>query len=72
MPLCKKIFALPAELLDAIERDVTKLTKRYADTLLSVGTEIEKAEKELAAMLGELTGGEADMQAIQELQKLLM
>ena len=70
MPLCKKIFALPAELLDAIERDVTKLTKRYADTLLSVGTEIEKAEKELAAMLGELTGGEADMQAIQELSKM--
>ena len=70
MPLCKKIFALPVELLDAIERDVTKLTKRYADTLLSVGTEIEKAEKELAAMLGELTGGEADMQAIQELSKM--
>ena len=50
MPLCKKIFALPAELLDAIERDVTKLTKRYADTLLSVGTEIEKAENIVAVV----------------------
>ena len=70
-PLCTKVFALPDELLASIEVDVTRLIKRYSDTLLSVGQEIEKAEKELAVLLGELSGDEADMQAIHELQKLL-
>ena len=70
-PLCTKVFALPDELLASIEVDATQLIKRYSDTLLSVGQEIEKAEKELAVLLGELSGDEADMQAIHELQKLL-
>ena len=71
VPLCTKVFALPDELLNAVENDANRLIKRYADTLLNVGKEIDKAEKELADLLGELTGDEADMQAIQELQKLL-
>ena len=71
MPLCAKIHSLPTELLNSIETDVNRLIKRYADTLLNVGNEIEKAESELANLLGELTGDEADMQAIRELQKLL-
>jgi type I restriction enzyme M protein len=71
MPLCAKIHSLPTELLNTIETDVNRLIKRYADTLLNVGNEIEKAESELANLLGELTGDEADMQAIRELQKLL-
>ncbi len=71
VPLCTKVFALPDELLNAVESDANRLIKRYADTLLNVGKEIDKAEKELADLLGELTGDEADMQAIQELQKLL-
>jgi len=70
-PLCFKILDLPDELLASIEADVTQLIKRYSDTLLSVGHEIKNAEKELAELLGELTGDEADMQAIHELQKLL-
>ena len=70
-PLCFKILDLPDELLASIEKEVNQLIKRYSDTLLSVGQEIEKAEKELAGLLSELTGDEADMQAIQELQKLL-
>ena len=69
-PLCTKVFALPEELLSAIEKEVNQLIKRYSDTLLSVGQEIEKAEKELAGLLSELTGDEADMQAIQELTNL--
>ena len=71
MPLCAKIHSLPTELLNTIENDVNRLIKRYADTLLNVGNEIDKAESELANLLGELTGDEADMQAIRELQKLL-
>ena len=71
MPLCAKIHSLPTELLNTIETDVNRLIKRYADTLLNVGNEIDKAESELANLLGELTGDEADMQAIRELQKLL-
>ena len=66
-----KIHSLPTELLNTIETDVNRLIKRYADTLLNVGNEIDKAESELANLLGELTGDEADMQAIRELQKLL-
>ena len=33
--------------------------------------EIRKTEKELSAMLSELTGSEADMAGIRELQKLI-
>ena len=69
-PLCTKVFALPEELLNAIEKDVNQLIKRYSDTLLSVEQQIEKTEKELAELLGELTGNEADVQAIQNLSKL--
>lgn len=70
MPLCAKIHSLPTELLNTIETDVNRLIKRYADTLLNVGNEIEKAESELAKLLGELTGDEADMQAIREMSTL--
>jgi len=38
---------------------------------LEVGYDIASAEKELGALLGELTGDEADMAAINELKKLL-
>lgn len=71
MPLCAKVTTLPLELLNTIEKDVNRLIKRYSDTLVNVGSEIGKAEKELADLLGELTGEDADMQAIRELQKLL-
>lgn len=71
MPLCAKVTALPVELLNAIEKDVNSLIKRYSDTLVNVDSEIEKAENELAMLLGELNGEDADMQAIHELQKLL-
>ena len=70
MPLCAKIHSLPTELLNTIENDVNRLIKRYADTLLNVGNEIDKAESELANLLGELTGDEADMQAIREMSTL--
>ena len=69
-PLCDKVFSMPNELQTAVEKDVLALKKRYADTLLSVDTQIADAEKELAAMLDELTGDDADMQAIQEMSKL--
>ena len=45
--------------------------KKYAETMNDIEEEIRKTEKELSAMLSELTGSEADMAGIRELQKLI-
>lgn len=70
-PLCDNLMGLSTQLVDNLSAAVERLAKKYADTLLDVGKDITDAEKELGALLGELTGDEADMAAINELKKLL-
>ena len=70
-PICEEILLLPQTMLDNLCNQVCKMAQRYADTLLSVGKDIADAESELKGLLDDLTGREEDMQAINELKKLL-
>ena len=51
---------------------VRALAKKYESTFADVSQEIADTERELSALLGDLTGSEAaDMEAIAELERLL-
>ena len=70
-PLQSDLLALPdAVVVDFIAK-VTALNAKYATTYSDVCSQIDEAESELAAMLGQLTGNEHDMAGITELRKLL-
>ncbi|MEW6916386.1 type I restriction-modification system subunit M [Trueperella pyogenes] len=49
---------------------VRALAKKYESTLADVSQEITDTERELSALLGDLTGSDADMKAVAELQRL--
>ena len=50
---------------------VRALAKKYESTFADVSQEIADTERELSALLGDLTGSDADMEAIGELERLL-
>lgn len=58
-------------MLNDFTNRIETLSKKYAETMSDIEEEIRKTEKELSAMLSELTGSEADMAGIRELQKLI-
>ena len=70
-PIETGIQELPKELLGQFTKEIEALSKKYAVTMSALDAEIRETERELAAMLGELTGSEADMAGIEELRKLL-
>ena len=70
-PLQSDLLALPDAVVDDFIAKVTALNAKYATTYSDVCSQIDEAESELAAMLGQLTGNEHDMAGITELRKLL-
>ena len=70
-PIEEGILALPAQIIHNLEEDIKALGDKYSTTFEDVELEIVSTEKELSAMLLDLTGSEADMAGIKELQKLL-
>lgn len=70
-PVVEETFGLVNSLIDDFTMSIQKLSEKYATTLNDIEDEIQKTEKELSSMLSELTGSEADMKGIQELQKML-
>lgn len=70
-PLQAKLEALPELVVDEFVSRVKALNAKYETTYSDVCNQISAAEKELAFMLGQLTGNEFDMAGIAELQKLL-
>ena len=70
-PIETGIQELPKELLGQFTKEIEALSKKYAVTMSALDAEIRETERVLAAMLGELTGSEADMAGIEELRKLL-
>lgn len=64
-------LALADAMLNDFTNRIETLSKKYAETMSDIEEEIRKTEKELSAMLSELTGSEADMAGIRELQKLI-
>lgn len=70
-PIYDALMQMPQTMLASLSEQIRKMSLRYADTLLSVGQDISTAEGELKGLLGELTGTDEDMAAINELKNLL-
>ena len=70
-PICDGICDLPENLLNEFTKDIGAMAEKYAVTLNDIEKEIRETEASLVSMLSELTGSEADMKGIRELQKLL-
>ncbi|HJI81370.1 MAG TPA: type I restriction-modification system subunit M [Eggerthellaceae bacterium] len=70
-PLCTQLLSLPDGLIEKLVVDVSSLCSKYATTYADVCEQIDSAEAELSAMLGQLTGDKFDMAGISELRKLL-
>lgn len=70
-PICDGICDLPENLLNEFTKDIGAMAEKYAVTLNDIEKEIRETEASLVSMLSELTGSEADMKGIRELQRLL-
>ncbi len=71
VPILEAVEGLPEQLLKDLAAQVKGLADKYAVVLGDIEKEIRETEAELCAMLGDLTGSEADMAGIRELQRLL-
>jgi type I restriction enzyme M protein len=70
-PVSSNIFKLFDEMLNSFTKSMESLAKKYEVTMSDLDKEIHETEKSLSAMLGDLTGSEADMKGVQELRRLL-
>lgn len=70
-PIIKDTSKLVDTMLDEFAKAIEKLSEKYSTTFNDIEEEIRETESQLSTMLSELTGSEADMAGIRELQKLL-
>ena len=70
-PLSEELLALPTQLVAMLTEQVKALAEKYAVTYADLATESDKAEKELSAMISDLTGSDYDMRGLQEFQSTL-
>lgn len=70
-PLNGELAAMPSAVITQLTSQVQALADKYAVTYSQVANEIKTTEKELAEMMGELTGNEFDQQGLAELTSLL-
>ena len=71
VPIYDEIIAISIKVVDEFKKGIEALVNKYADTFEDLEKEIQDTQDELSKMLGELTGSEADLAGIRELQKLL-
>lgn len=70
-PVVQGILKLADSMIDSFTKDIESLASKYAVTFSDIEEEIRETEKSLSSMLSDLTGSEADMAGIRELQRLL-
>lgn len=70
-PLQAELLILPETVVSDFIAKVAALNTKYATTYSDVCNQIDDVERQLADMLGQLTGNEYDMAGIAELRKLL-
>jgi type I restriction enzyme M protein len=70
-PLSTELAAMPSAVITQLTSQVQALADKYAVTYSQVASEIKNTEKELAKIMGELTGNEFDQQGLNELTNLL-
>lgn len=71
VPILTGIENIPGAVISSLTSKVSKLSKKYEETMIDLSNKIESSEKELYAMLDDLTGDEFDIKGLQELKKLL-
>lgn len=71
-PLINELSDLPNQVINRLITCITSLSHKYSNTLKNIEQQIHETEKQLAAMMDELTGNEFDMKGIKELQSLLL
>ena len=62
---------LPTSIIEALSDKNQILASKYELTYSDVSNDIGKAESTLSSLIGELTGNESDMKALNELKSLL-
>lgn len=70
-PPLAALEAMPQAIIAELAAKVQALADKYATTFTALEADIAATERELADMLGKLTGNEADLAGIRELQRLL-
>lgn len=70
-PILIGIENIPGTVISSLTSKVAKLSKKYEETMVDLSDKIESSEKELCAMLDDLTGDEFDIEGLQEFKKLL-
>ena len=70
-PLVEKLLAMPAGLTDALAGKIKVLEKKYSTTMSEVAARVDSAQRELASLTGELTGGADDLAGIAAWRKEL-
>ena len=70
-PILIGIENIPGTVISSLTSKVSKLFKKYEETMVDLSNKIESSEKELCAMLDDLTGDEFDIEGLQEFKKLL-
>lgn len=70
-PLCESLLNLPKTVIAGFVSRLEALCRKYETTFSSLEEEIAETKKNLAAMIGELTGNDFDMQGLAELKKML-
>lgn len=70
-PILIGIEKIPETIISSLTSKVAKLSKKYEETMVDLSDKIESSEKELCAMLDDLTGDEFDIKGLQEFKKLL-
>lgn len=71
LPLCTSLNEMPGKVVDDFISSLTKMTKKYSETLESIGKEINQTQKELFELMDELTGNEFDMKGLENLKGIL-
>ncbi|MHA3839555.1 type I restriction-modification system subunit M [Mycoplasma sp. HF14] len=71
-PLIDSLRELPQVVLEDYCDKLSKLKKKYSETLLDIESEIIKAQNELVSMLDELEASESDKLGLEEFKKLLL
>lgn len=70
-PLVNSIGSLPEAKMRTLTEKIKGLAEKYAVTYAAVAQDIAQTERELSAMMEELTGSEYDMKGLDEFRALL-
>lgn len=70
-PLLEDFATIPENLLNSLKNAVLALDKKYEETFADLEKQIHDTERELAAMLDDLTGSSTDLEALAEFKNLL-